>query len=107
MARIWIGSDVDGYEDEAEQLATFTHYVKGSQFRFIVTRYASEVSVTHRLTGLRICAPTQIVSALGDYAAAGKAAVQSLINTKGADRVHDVLTRAEQKGYGLMGGVSA
>lgn len=104
--KIWTGSDVSGSAIEVDQLATFTHYIKGRQFRFLVTRYAGEISVTHRLTGLRICAASAS-SSLSDWALAGKGAVDALIAEKGVDCVADVLGRAEKMGYGLLRGKSA
>jgi hypothetical protein len=108
-AQVWIGNDVDGHAEPAEQLATFAYYINGSgrQFRFVVTRRANgEARVTHRLTGLSIAA-VNAASSLGDWLVAGKGAVDALVAQKGADRVRDVLTRAETVGYGLLRGKSA
>lgn len=108
QAQVWIGNDVDGHAEPAEQLATFAYYINGSgrQFRFIVTRRGGEVRVTHRLTGLSI-ATVNAVSSLGDWQLAGKGAIDDLVAQKGADRVRDVLTRAETVGYGLLRGQCA
>lgn len=106
MAKVWIGSDVDGHEEAAEQLATFTHYIKGYGFRFIVTKRGPDASVTHRLTGLRICAASAATS-LGDWLVAGRTAVDALVKDKGADRVVEILNRAEKVGYGLLRGKDA
>ena len=90
----------------AEQLATFTHYVKGVQFRFIVTRLenSNDVKVTHRYTGMSVCTVphSTIAACLNDYADAGKSTIDALIKYKGDDRVYDVLRRAERMRYGLM-----
>ena len=108
-AKIWVGNDVDGHAEDSEQLGTFTHYIGSKQFRFIVTRRGMAVSVTHRLSGLRVCgvAHQAIAAARNDYVIAGKSAVEALVAEKGADRVLDVLTRAETVGYGLLGGKAA
>lgn len=83
-----------------EQLGTFAEYINGVQFRFVVTReHASlPVAVTHRISGARVCniSHLQQAACLGDIVGAAKLALKHLIDAKGADRVHDVLRRAEQ-----------
>ena len=84
---------------DAEQLATFTYYVKNVQFRFIVTRLiaSGERTVTHRASGLRLATvePGTVIAALGDYATAGRMVVQSVISQHGANKVFDCLRAAE------------
>lgn len=88
---------------ELEQLGTFTEYIKGQQFRFVVTRERPllPLCVTHRLSGCRVVEIThsQQMASLNDVVGAAKLAIKHLMDAKGVDRVHDVLTRAEKMGY--------
>ena len=71
----------------AWQLATFTHYILGVQYRFVVTKLGTEPeTVTHRLSGMRF-APISFqnrLDAKGDIRTAGKLAVAEKIKTMGA-----------------------
>lgn len=109
IVKIWIGNAYDGNSADAEQLGTFMYPVKERQFYFIVTRYESKIRVTHRLSGLWICTLDKDVTSAArvDYVASGQAAVRSVIDAKGVDRLYDVLTSAEKKGYGLLDGKPA
>lgn len=84
---------------DAEQLDTFAYYVQGVQFRFVVTRLrgSSDVVVTHRASGKRICAVPHgsIIAALGDYKRAAVSELQKLVAAKGEARVRSVLAAAE------------
>lgn len=90
---------------ELAQLATFTHYLKGRQFRFVVTQEhpALPICVTHRLSGFRVCnvSPLQLAASRGDAKSAGQAALIKLLAEKTEDRVHDVISRAEDMGYAV------
>lgn len=84
---------------DAEQLATFAGYVQNVQFRFVVTRLHSlgDVALTHRASTMRVAVvtPSMIQAALGDYAAAGRLALDLLVQSKGAARVAAALRAAE------------
>ena len=85
---------------DAEQLATFAHYVQGGQFRFVVTRLHPHlpIMVTHRASTKAVCevTPMGMMSANYDYAAAGRAALAKLIARVGEARVRSVLSSAEK-----------
>ncbi len=88
----------EGAKLEAEQLATFVFYIQNIQYRFVVTKLPGDVaSVTHRGSGKRVCQIPYmtVISALSDYAAAGKSALQELIKKHGEARVASVLRTAE------------
>ena len=106
-AQVWIGNDTDGRAVEAKQLATFAHYIKGHQYRFVVTSQdGCGPVVTHRLSGLQVCEMHNLK--LGaDFVPSAVAAIKSLVSRLGEDRVDDVLSRAEKMGYGLMRGKAA
>ncbi len=77
---------------EGEQLATFAHYVKGDQFRFLVLRMPDgEISLTHR-DSLKRVRTLPLLTLSHDYVAAGHRAIDALIEKVGADRVHLVLS---------------
>ena len=84
---------------QAEQLATFAYYVQNIQFRFVVTRLpgCNVAVVTHRASGKRVTdVPHMLVlSALRDYAAAGRRAMDLLVQKHGEARVRSVLAAAE------------
>lgn len=70
----------------AAQLATFTHYVLGIQYRFVVTRIGVlDPVVTHRLSGLKFCAitPANLAKARYDWRTAGKLAVAERLKQVG------------------------
>lgn len=96
---IQVRGTTPGKRIDAEQLATFAYYIKGVQFRFIVTRLVAsgERTVTHRASGLRLATvePGTVIAAFGDYATAGRMVVQSVIAQHGADTVFDCLRAAE------------
>lgn len=82
----------------AWQLATFTHYILGVQYRFVVTKLGTEPeTVTHRLSGMRF-APISFQNKLdskGDIRTAGKLAVAEKVKTMGALFVKARLDEAE------------
>ena len=83
----------------ARQLGTFTHYIKGEQFRFVVTELPGELPVlTHRISRMRVCriTLTELAASRHNVVDAAKIALQKLIQNKGADRIHDVLRNAEK-----------
>lgn len=88
---------------ELEQLGTFTEYINNARFRFVVTRELPTlpIAVTHRMSGCRVCNISHLEQAasIGDIIGAAKLAIKHLIDAKGADRVADVLRRAEEKQY--------
>jgi hypothetical protein len=91
--------NADGTTVQAEQLATFVHYIQAVQFRFVVTRGPGQQLpvVTHRASGLQVCALTvgDCMAALNDYKVAGQFALDNLIARVGAPRVRSVLAGAE------------
>ncbi|TES73982.1 hypothetical protein E2P84_20470 [Burkholderia cepacia] len=83
---------------EAEQFATFAHYIQNVQFRFVVTHVPGDpaICVTHRDSGKRVCAIpfASIQAALGDYEAAAQSALKATIERAGEARVRAVLSAA-------------
>lgn len=83
---------------EAEQLATFAHYIQQVQFRFVVTKLprANEIVLTHRDSGARVCAIpyNSLIAAAGDHVVAAKGELQKLIERVGEARVRSVLAAA-------------
>ncbi|WP_396328518.1 hypothetical protein [Burkholderia anthina] len=93
-------ADADGNRTlEAEQLATFAHYIQGVQYRFVVTKLPHEHvgSVTHRASGSKVCSLTVngMLAALNDAKVAGEAELTKLIARHGEARVASVLRAAE------------
>lgn len=88
---------------EAEQLATFAHYIGGEQFRFVVTKlpHQNEVALTHRISGMRVTVipQTSIIAAVGDYKVAAISALKALIDRAGEARVASTLRTAEVPSY--------
>ena len=86
----------------ARQYATFTHYIQGEQFRFVVTQQPSSnvIKVTHRASGMGVAEIPHIAlqAAVGDYFVAGKAAFEELVKRVGAARVRSVMAAKEPKG---------
>lgn len=84
---------------KAEQLATFTHYLEGQQFRFVVTRELDQPMpvVTHRASGFKVCAisGTSRAAAMGNWADAGKLALLNLVTDKGEARIASALRAKE------------
>lgn len=93
-------SGTDGKMMEATQLATFTRYIKGVQFRFVVTRLAGSnvASVTHRVSRIKVCdvATHSAIAAAGDWILAGRSALEDFLKLYGETRVHQVLSAAEK-----------
>ncbi|MFG7180679.1 hypothetical protein ACGYQ5_14220 [Burkholderia pseudomallei] len=88
----------DGQKLDAEQLATFAHYIGNEQFRFVVTRLPGQHAVlTHRASGSKVVEIPYMAqfASLGDYTVAGKAELEKLIARVGAARVASVLRGAE------------
>lgn len=83
---------------EAQQLATFAHYIQNIQFRFVVTRAPgiNTIALTHRDSGKRVAEITHnsIQAAVGDYKLAGQAALKALLDRAGEARVRSVLAAA-------------
>lgn len=86
---------------DAEQLATFAHYIQGTQFRFVVTRLPGSTiaDVTHRASGKKVCSIPHISlqAAVSDYVVAGKSELKKLIERAGEARVRSVLSAAENQ----------
>jgi hypothetical protein len=84
---------------EAEQLATFAHYIQGAQFRFVVTKLPGEVvgSVTHRASGARVCSipVVSLQASRGDVKVAAVSELKKAIERAGEARVASVLRTAE------------
>lgn len=96
--KTFIARNAAGEPVEVEQLATFTMYIRGVQFRFVVTREGSlPPVVTHRISGAKVCPLGSIGAAVGDWKLAGLAALNRLILEKGEARVASVLRAAEAK----------
>lgn len=90
-----------GGSKEVEHLGTFAYYIKNIQFRFVITREAPSLPpvVTHRMSGRRVVEIKYLEQAasLGDVVGAGRLALDHLIDRVGADRLFDVLRRAEDQ----------
>ena len=90
-----------GGKIQAEQLATFTHYIKGEQFRFVVTRIPGNniAAVTHRISGLKVCdVPSIAVQAsAGDWVVAGRTTLIKFIADRDEQRIYVVLRSAEPR----------
>lgn len=83
---------------EARQLAAFTYAVCGVVHRFVVTELPGTLpAVTHRASGKSVCTISLAYQAACQASArdAAKLALARLIERVGAQRLHDVLTRAE------------
>lgn len=89
---------LDGTRVDVPQLATFTHYIQGIQFRFVVTQETpiAPVCVTHRASGFKVVSvlPSELVAGRSDYVVAGKMALARLIRDHGEARVYTVLRAA-------------
>lgn len=87
----------DSGEVDADQLATFTGYVKGRGFRFVVTRLPghADVRLTHRSSTAAVAHVPHSEAMRTDWEKAGRAALEALIAKHGEDRVHVVLLSAE------------
>lgn len=84
--------------EEAIQHATFTFYIQRQQFRFVVTQlHGGSLTVTHRLSGKRICdvTYTQLAACCNSARDAGKLALSKFIERIGEARVRSVLSAAE------------
>lgn len=100
MKKTFLVAGPDGAKTiEAEQLATFAHYIQNIQYRFVVTRVPGNntIGVTHRNSGKRVCAIPygSVTAAVNDYKVAGVAALQDLIGKVGEARVASALRAAE------------
>ncbi|MCW3649140.1 hypothetical protein K6Y74_38655 [Burkholderia cenocepacia] len=84
---------------EAQQLATFAHYINQQQFRFVVTQLPNEAtpSLTHRASGLRVTkiSLTAIQAARGDYKVAAVSELKRVIEHVGEARLASSLRKAE------------
>ena len=84
--------------EEAIQHATFTFYIQRTQFRFVVTQLGfGAMTVTHRLTGKRICdiTHTPLAACCNSAKDAGKLALSQFIERIGEAKVRAVLAAAE------------
>lgn len=92
-------AQLDGTRLEVPQLATFTHYIQGIQFRFVVTQETpiAPVCVTHRASGFKVVSvlPSELGAGRSDYVVAGKMALARLIRDHGEARVRSVLASKE------------
>lgn len=93
----------DGTKSVTEvEARRFSFYIKNVQFWFAVHDAIGDraaLAVTHLKTGLLACkvGPTSRLAGVGmDDVALAKAELTRLIAEKGADRVYDVIRRAEQ-----------
>jgi len=89
----------EGGTIEVKQLATFTHQIKHRRFRFVVTAHNNEITLSHRISTMKVCTITYttIASAKGDYINAGRISLDRLIEKTGIDRVYDALNNAEKE----------
>jgi len=99
--RIFMVKTKDGHDLEAEQLATFVHYIRNVGFRFVVTRLRGpfvSVTVTHRASRQSVATLTlpRPGSTRSEIMEAGHAAIEKLILRQVADAVYDVLMKAER-----------
>lgn len=92
MPKTFTVTGANGAKIEAEQIATFAHYVQNIQFRFVVTRVpgAAEMAVTERTSGKSAC-KLPVMTLQSDALEAGKKALDALIAKHGAPRVRSVL----------------
>ncbi|SPA25913.1 conserved hypothetical protein [Cupriavidus taiwanensis] len=100
MKKTFLVAGTDGSKTiEAEQLATFAHYIQNVQYRFVVTRVPGDnsIGVTHRNSGKRVCtiAYGSVAAAANDYKVAGLSALQALVTKVGEARVASALRAAE------------
>lgn len=84
----------------ADLLATFTEYLQGVAYQFTVTREqfsTAPVKLTHKKSGFSMgeVTPTTLSAARGDYKAAGKLALRSIIEAKGEARVASAVRAKE------------
>lgn len=95
-----------GKHVEVEQMASFTREIAGTRFQFVVTKESGGVGhcVTHRLSGFKVCG-VPYMAMLGasriTWKDAGEAALQTLLDRYGEQRVFDILSQAERCRYGL------
>ena len=84
---------------EADHLATFTHYVGGVAYQFVVTRElrSSVVKVTHKASGFSLgpVLSEHVSAALSDYKQAGKLAITAICAKHGEARVASALRAKE------------
>jgi hypothetical protein len=97
MSKTFTIYTADGAKKTVPQLATFTHYIGCSGYRFVVTQEHPHIApvVTHRASGKKVCGVTGIDAALGDYKVAGLCSLKDFIEQTGAARVRAVLSAAE------------
>lgn len=87
---------------EAEHYATFTEYLQGVAYQFVVTRAPLEPGsrVTHKDSGFSLgpVLSSHIASANFDYKLAGKAALRAICEKHGEARVASALrTKGSEK----------
>jgi hypothetical protein len=84
---------------EAEHYATFTSYVQGVAYQFVVTRAPGESGskITHRKSGYSLgpVESSHIAAAAFDYKEAGKLALVAILEKHGEARVASSLRRIE------------
>lgn len=100
MTRKILVADRNGKKTiEADHYATFTAYVAGIAYQFVVTRAPLESSsrVTHRKSGFS-CGPvlsSHVAAADFDYKLAGQLALKTIIEKHGEARVASSLRNIE------------
>lgn len=100
MTRKILVADRDGNKAiEAEHYATFTTYVQGVAYQFVVTRAPLEHAsrVTHKASGKSVgtVLSNHIAAANFDYKEAGKLALATIIEKHGEARVASALRSCE------------
>lgn len=100
MTRKIMVADRDGkLTVEAEHYATFTEYLQGVAYQFVVTRAPLEHAsrVTHKKSGfsLGLVESSHIASANFDYKLAGKLALKAICEKHGEARVASAVRSKE------------
>lgn len=83
----------------AEKFATFTEYLSGTAYQFLVTRElkSSVLKVTHKKSGFSlgpVCS-NSIIAAASDYKLAGRLALKAIIEKHGEARVASAVRSKE------------
>lgn len=99
MKKTFLVANSSGGKIQAEQLATFAHYIQSEQFRFVVTRIPglNVAAVTHRHSGRRVCDVPSIgvQAAMGDWQRAGRNALEAFLASRDQQHVARTLRAAE------------
>lgn len=99
MRKILVADQYGKKTIEADHLATFTEYLNGEAFQFVVTRAPLQmaVKVTHKRSGFSLGAveSSQVLAAGSDYKTAGKLALRAIAEKHGEARVASALRTKE------------